>query len=133
MSREVEIVPDQMGGFEILGKRYEVSAATDSVIRFVDNKFDYLRYLDPEEHAITLHWLGQAALGSIVAFGIPETRQRKTIQECEYGEYLRWHNLETGETEPLALPPGDPIDAEVQKAHEHLDAEIAFYLKEWTE
>lgn len=87
---KIEIVPDQMGGFEIYGRQYEVSAATDVVIRFVDHEYDYLRYLDPEEHAITLHWLGQSALTTIVGFGIPETRQRLKMQNCEHEEYLLW-------------------------------------------
>lgn len=126
---EIEIVPDQMGGFEINGRRYEVSAATDSVVRFVDPELDYLRYLDPEEHAITLHWLGQSALAAIVGFGIPETRKRLTIQECEYGEYLAWQERASGLVTPneqLALPPGDPIDAEVQRATQNFDAEWTY-------
>lgn len=89
MSR-IEIVPDMMGAFEVYGREYQVSPATDCIIRFVEHEYDYLRYLDPEAHAVTLHWLGQSALATVAGWGIPETRQRKKIQECEYEEYLLW-------------------------------------------
>lgn len=133
---EIEIVPDQMGGFEINGRRYEVSAATDAVIRFIDPKYDYLRYLDPEQHAITLNWLGSRALATLVGFGIPETRQRLKIQQCEYDEWQVWHERHSGlyvpTEEPLALPPSDPIDAEVQQHMQKFDQEAEFYLyHEW--
>lgn len=87
---KVEIVPNEMGGFEIYGRRYEVSPATDVIIRFVDPEYDYLRYLDPEAHAITMHWLGGSALSTLVGWGIPESRQRLKMQECEHEEYVSW-------------------------------------------
>lgn len=110
---QIEIVPDQMGGFEIYGRRYEVSPATDVIIRFVDPEYDYLRYLDPEEHAITLHWLGKSALSALAGFGIPETRQRLKMQECEHGEYIRWqecYGMEAYEEDLAELPDSDDID-----------------------
>lgn len=133
--RKVDIVPDQTISVRVGERIYEVSPATDCVIRFIEPQYDYLRYLDLEEQAITLHWLGQAALGSLVGLGIPDTRTRQKMQECEYNQYLAWHGLESGLVVPdeqLALPPGYPIDAEVQKASQNLDAEIEFYLNhEW--
>ena len=90
--KKIEIVPDQMGGFETYGRRYDVCAATDLVVRFVDPEYDHLRYIDTEHKAINLHWLGNQALSAIVGFGIPETRQRLKMLECEYSEYLDWQS-----------------------------------------
>ena len=90
MKRKVEIVPNEMGGFEVFGKKFEISAATDLVVRFVDEEYDYLRYLDPEEKAITMHWLGKTILGQIAGFGIPETRERLKMQNCEHEEYVTY-------------------------------------------
>ena len=49
---KVEIVPDQVYGFEINERVYLVSPASDCIVRFVEPQYDYLRYLDLEEHAI---------------------------------------------------------------------------------
>jgi len=88
---KIEIVPDEMGTFKAYGNEYNVCAVTDVVIRFVDSEFDYFRYLCPEQRQITLHWLGKQALSAIVAFGIPETRQRLKMQRCEFEEYVSWN------------------------------------------
>jgi hypothetical protein len=93
MSRKVEIVPNEMGGFEVFGKSFEVSAATDVVVRFVDEEYDYLRYLDPEAKAITMHWLGKSALATIAGWGIPETRDRLKMQQCEHDEYVTYKSM----------------------------------------
>ena len=108
-----EVVPDQMGAFEIYGREYEVSAATDVVVRFVEPEYDYLRYLDPEAQGITLHWLGQSALATIVGFGVPETRQRMKMQNCEHEEYLGWvaeRAMGIFEQDLAELPDSDDID-----------------------
>lgn len=109
----IEITPDQLGNFEIYGREYSVCAATDCIQRFVDPCYDYLRYLDPEEHAITLHWLGTSALSTLAGFGVPETRKRLKIQQCEYDEYLNWNErmgMWVFEKDLAELPDTDDID-----------------------
>lgn len=90
MNHRVEITEDYMGRFEIGDLSLEVSPATDLVVRFVDSEFDYLRYLDAENHCMTLHFLGQAALSTLIDFGVPQTRQRLKILQCEYEEYISY-------------------------------------------
>ena len=92
MKRKIEIVPDQMGGFEIYGRKFEVSAATDTIQRFVDPEYDYFQYLDVENQCIAPCWIGQVALMTLADFGIPETRQRLKMLECEHDEYLQWQS-----------------------------------------
>lgn len=109
----IEIVPDQMAGFDWGDKHYQVSPATDVIVRFVDPEYDYLRYLDPEEHAITLHWLGRSALGAIVGWGIPETRQRLKMLECEHEAYVEWqerYGMQVFEEDLAELPDTEEID-----------------------
>lgn len=89
MSR-IEIVPDQVGGFTAYGKEFHIHPATDVIMRFVDHEYDYLSYLDQEEGGITMHWLGNTALATIVTFGIPETRERLKMTESEHEEYLSY-------------------------------------------
>lgn len=91
-SPKVEIVPDEMGGFDAYGKHYEVCIATDTVVRFIDSEYDHLRYLDAEKGGLTLEFLGEIALSTLVAFGLPETRQRLKMLECEHEEYLNWQS-----------------------------------------
>lgn len=96
----IEIVPDEMGGFEAYGIRYEVCPATDVVMRFVEPRFDYLHYLDPKEQAITFHWLGEKALSALVEFGIPESRKRQKMPQCIYDQWLEWEsNMDMGQFE----------------------------------
>lgn len=90
MNRKIEIVPDFMAQFDIYGEHFEVSPATDVIVRFVDPEYDFMRYLDAEKGAITLHWLGANALNQLVGIGIPETRQRLKMMECEHEEYLSY-------------------------------------------
>jgi len=107
----IEIVPDQMGRFEIYGKEYEVSPATDVIMRFVDPEYDFLQYLDPEVQAITFHWLGKSALSALAGFGIPETRQRLKMPQCLYDEYIGWQErfgLAQFEQDLETLPDSEP-------------------------
>ena len=92
-SPKIEIVPDEMGGFECYGKEYQVSAATDLIVRFVDSEYDHLRYLDPELKGMTLEFLSEIALSTLAAYGIPETRQRAKMLACEHEEYLNWKSM----------------------------------------
>lgn len=88
--KHVEIIPDEMGGFEAYGRQYRVSPAVDVIMRFVDHDKDYLQYLDPEAAAITFHWLGSSALATLAGWGIPESRERLKMPESIYNEYLEW-------------------------------------------
>lgn len=89
---KIEIIPDECGGFEVYGKQYQVHPAADVVMRFVDPEYDYLSYVDREAQGITMHWLGSAALNTIVGWGIPETRQRFKMSQSEYDCYLEWQS-----------------------------------------
>lgn len=62
-----------------------ISEAHDSIQRFEDSSFDYLRYWDAENGQLTAIWLGAAALSELMAAGIPETmRSQFTDAEEEY-------------------------------------------------
>ena len=88
--RRVEIVPNHVGGFAVGDKEYQVSPSCDLVVRFVDPELDHLRYAEPDGRGITLHWLGQSVMASLVGFGIPETRKRLKMEESEYDDYITW-------------------------------------------
>lgn len=87
---KIEIIPDFMGRFEVFGMKLEVSAGTDVVQRFEEPEYDYLSYLDYERQMLAPLWLGSTSLLTLVEFGIPETKPRKSILECEYREYLNF-------------------------------------------
>lgn len=110
-----------------------IAPSHDSIVMFPDPKYNHLRYFDAEEEAMRMVWLPAEALADLYDAGIPHTK-RNSISQCEYEGYQSFLGaaaLQGVEIEPLALEAGDPIDAEVQKAHEHIDAELDYYLKEW--
>mgnify|MGYP001252714188 CR=1 FL=1 len=49
---KVEIVPDQVYGFEINERVYLVSPASDCIVRFVEPQYASPPFLDLEAHAI---------------------------------------------------------------------------------
>jgi hypothetical protein len=137
--KECPIEPDKIVKLNIAGTELIIAPSHDSIQLFPDSRYSYLRYYDTPEGQIRMVWLPQDVLADLFDMGIPHT-VRESITESEYEGYqtylsrLSMRDVEVEEVEePLALPAGDPIDAEVQKAHEHLDDEIAYYFKEWTE
>lgn len=117
-----------------------VSATHDTIQSFSENKYDYLRYYDADTGELKAFWFPADLLADLYDAGIPLTK-RESITILEYQLYCKQVGrlgledvVDVEEIEePLALMPGDPIDAEVQKAHEHIDAELSYYLKEWLE
>ena len=114
-----------------------VAPSHDTIQLFPDSRYNHLKYFDPAEGGLRPIWLPAHVLADLHDMGIPHTR-RESITECEYEAYqtymgrLAGHVVEVEEVGQLALPAGDPIDAEVQKASQNLDAEIEFYLgHEW--
>ncbi len=102
-----------------------IAPSHDSIVIFPDSKYNHLRFYDADEGHMRTVWLPAHVLADLHDMGIPHTK-RESITECEYEAYQQFLGRLAGHTvevEPLALPPGDPIDAEVQKAHDHLDAE----------
>lgn len=127
--KECPIVPDKIVRLNIAGTELIIAPSHDSIQLFPDSRYSYLRYFDTPEGQIRMVWLPQDVLADLYDMGIPHTI-RESITESEYEGYqtylsrLSLRDVEVEEVEEqLALPPGDPIDAEVQKAHDHLDAE----------
>lgn len=85
-----EIKKDYGVQVNVWGRELLASPSTDSIIRFTHIPFDYLRYVDTERQCITMEFLGQAVLGELVGLGIPDGRQRNSILESEYNEYIAW-------------------------------------------
>ena len=87
---KIEVTENWIIWANIYGHEVPISGSTDDIQRFVDPQFDYLRYFDHEQGKITPMWLGQAALSNLVGQGVPETRQRLKMQNCEFQAYLDW-------------------------------------------
>lgn len=110
-----------------------IAPSHDSIVMFPDPKYNHVRYFDMDEGEMRMVWLPPEVLADLFDAGIPHTK-RDSISECEYEAYLEFTGklaMHEVEIEPLALEAGDPIEAEVQKAHQHIDAELDYYLKEW--
>lgn len=105
-----------------------VCATHDSVMLFPDPEFDYLRYYDSQDKEQKAYWLPKDILYALLKHGIPPT-ERESITEDEYQCYLRTvGKLAIEDVEVIEV---DVIEAEVQKAHQTIDAELDYYLKEW--
>lgn len=117
-----------------------IAPSHDSIQMFPDSRYNHLRYYDADDRQMRMVWLPAEVLADLYDAGIPHTK-RESITECEYEGFVTFLGrvsassaLELETVEPLALGAGDPIDTEVQKAREHLDDEIDFYLyHEWRE
>lgn len=108
-----------------------IAPSHDSIVVFPDSKYNHVRYYDADEGQMRMVWLPAEVLADLFDSGIPHTK-RESISQCEYEGYLASiGRAALSGVEQLALPPGDPIEAEVQKAHDHFDAELDYYLKEW--
>lgn len=120
-----------------------VAATHDSVQMFPDPRYNYLRYYDVDDRNIIAVFLAQNVLAELVEGGIPLCiRNSITEGEVEVYEHhigklataaagmMNCIDLEEATDAPLELMPGDPIDAEVQKATAHLDEELRYYLGE---
>lgn len=116
-----------------------VAASHDSIQMFPDPRYTHLRYWDHRDQSLKAVWLAQEVLADLMDAGIPITI-RESITESEYECFEHYlGQISTAaiaeiidiDEAPLELMPGDPIEAEVQKAHEHLEAELNYFLKEW--
>ena len=114
-----------------------VAPSHDSVQIFPDSRYNHLRYFNHEEGALQAIFLPAEILAQLVeVHGIPMSK-RESITEGEVECYEYWlgkiaslgYSLleETNTVEPSE----DFIEAEVQRAHEHIDAELDFYIREW--
>lgn len=86
----VMVVSDQVGTFEVYGRTLRVSADTEVIVRFVDSRYDYLRYLDNENQCMAIVRMHPTAYTTLVEFGIPETTPRSTMSQSEFNEWLEW-------------------------------------------
>lgn len=144
MARDGEHKPCPIVPSDVIRLRYgeddddvlHVAATHDSVQMFPDPRYNYLRYYDVDDRNIIAVFLAQNVLAELVEGGIPLCI-RNSITEGEVEVYE--HHLGRIATTavgmlapdaPLELMPGDPIDAEVQKATAHLDDELRYYLGE---
>lgn len=113
-----------------------IAPSHDSINIFPDSKYNHLRYYDGDEEQMRCVFLPAHVLADLHDMGIPHTR-RDSITQCEYIAYQEYLGRLAGHTvaveeveEPLALPPGDPIDAEVQKAHDSFDQAWNYFRDE---
>lgn len=134
--KECPIEADKIVKLNIGAEELIIAPSHDSIQLFPDSRYSYLRYFDTPEGEIRMVWLPQDVLADLFDMGIPHTI-RESITESEYEGYqtylsrLAMREVEVEEVpEPLALEAGDPIDAEVQKATQSLDAELDYYLGE---
>lgn len=92
---KVEIVPSRVGAFNVGFRELRVCADTEVIVRFVEPRYDYLRYVDEQNQCIACVWLHQDAYDSLVEFGIPETQVRYTISSMEYDNWLEYQAVST--------------------------------------
>lgn len=98
--RRIEITNNWLIEANIYGVAVQLSSSTDDIQRFIEPEYDYLRYYDMDQRVIIPMWLGAAVLSDLAGRGIPETRQRLKMQQCEYDAYIDWHSeLEMDEFE----------------------------------
>lgn len=150
--KKVEVVPNSSITYRVGPDEDDmlyISPSHDSVQRFVEPKYNYLRYYSPQTMQIVAVFLGHEVLADLMDEGIPASEIRDKISEGEMEAYEHWcgrmavaattmmNCIEVEEAmdeqAPLELMPGDPIEAEVQKAHEHFDGELEWFFGEWTE
>lgn len=92
---KVEVVQCQVGTFNVGSRSLRVCADTEVIVRFVEPRYDYLRYLDEENQCIACVWLHPSAYEMLVEFGIPETHVRRTISVMEYENWLEYQTIST--------------------------------------
>ena len=96
---KVDVVQCQVGSFNVGNRMLRVCADTEVVVRFVDSRYDYLRYLDEENQCVACVWLQGGAYEMLVEFGIPETVPRDTISSAEYENWLQYQAINMSELE----------------------------------
>lgn len=89
----MKIEPSFIGAFQVGHRELRVCADTEVIVRFVDSRFDYLRYVDDDNGCIACVWLTPPAYAGLVEFGIPETTLRDTITESEHENWLEYQTL----------------------------------------
>jgi len=154
--KECPVVPDQLltANVKLPNGEYEeiqVAKGCDVIYMFPDSRANYLQYIDNKRQIIDRRFLGHTALAVFHDYGIPVSF-RTDITESEIDAhknhcfevamyevpemYMAWtqeFDPGTPPEVPKELMPGDPIEAEVQKAHEHFDAELSWFMGEWEE
>lgn len=106
-----------------------VSPTHDTIQVFPEMEYNYLRYYDAQTLEMKAYFFDNEVLADLFDEGIPVTR-RESITEEEYNLYAKQMGkqalsiIEVDEVPELM--PGDPIDTEVQKAHEHLEEELDY-------
>lgn len=106
-----------------------VSPTHDTVQMFPDPKYTYLRYFNPQAGELVAVWLQQEVLADLVDAGIPLCiRSEITEQEHELYEQHMGKIALAGVSNCIEVE--EHMD-EVNAAN-LTDAEIDFYLDEWT-
>lgn len=145
--RETPIIPNEIVPVEFEDGTYlNYGGWVDSIHMFAESRLSHVKYWD-ENGCVSFQFLSDELLAGLAERGIPVV-MRDSIFEREVQAHKDhcWNLAEAlgmvvleDEIDytqlpppvPLELMPGDPIEAEVQKAHEHIDAEADYYLKEW--
>lgn len=90
MYEKMEIVPAIVCTFNFNGYEFKVSPSTDTIVRFKDSRYDYLRYADEDRNCLAFVFMGRVALDKLMSLGIPPTEIRETIAEDEYDAWLQY-------------------------------------------
>lgn len=129
MSENCPIVPNEAIRFnfgESEEESFIVAASHDSVQMFSDPRYTHLRYFDGQEGELRILWLPEEVIAQLVEMGIPVTI-RESITETEHECYQTY----LGKVSTAQIVEIDPIESEVERAHQHFDAELDYFLKEW--
>lgn len=126
MNEDCPIVPSEAIRFSFGDEQeFLVAASHDSIQVFPDPKYTHLRYFDSQEGELRILWLPEEVLTQLIEMGIPVT-VRESITEVEHSCYERY----LGQVSMAAIVEVDPIEAEMERVHEHFDAELDYFLKE---
>lgn len=148
--KKVEVIPNEairLNYGEGEDDHLTVTASHDIIVRFVEPKYNYLRYFDPNQMNIIAVFLGHEVLANLMDAGIPVTNIRERMLEGEMEAYehhiakiamagmgMLEEAYDPGTPPPYELMPGDPIDPEVQKAHQELEhGGLEWFLGEWAD
>lgn len=127
MSENCPIVPNEAIRFSFGEEQdFIVAASHDSVQMFPDPKYTHLRYFDGQEGELRILWLPEEVIEQLVEMGIPVTI-RESITEAEHGCYEKY----LGQVSMAEIVEIDPIEQEMERTHQHFDAELDYFLKEW--
>ncbi len=67
----------------------EVCPSVDTIKRFDEEQYDHLFYIDPEQHCMSLLFLGKVGLNMLADCGVPEAFH-DTLYDSVEDAYTEW-------------------------------------------